>query len=252
MNFENLLRMRYLHPVDLEILRYDPGAEVEAYFRQQLSERVRPYTDELNTTKLDVIYAYKSTGHFGAYRSASEGVIRQEIPFYYRDFFNACFSAHFRWRNGHRLQRAMIERVNRRVATVQTTLGGPAARMRLGNFHKFAPYYTRAARTAIGKFRGTFDKQGPNRVAARRSAVVRRLRAEGVLAPSDMRSGDLYDPQALEAFLARAESPGSSHTPLLGRVITVELMLRAVEEPPNAGPAAPRPDRSRASDAREI
>jgi hypothetical protein len=238
-NFDNLLRMRYLRPVDVTMLRTDPTAEADAYCRSVLGAHARAFSGELNTTQLDVIYALKSTGHFGAYRSAGEAFVRSEIPFYYRDFFNACFSAHHRWRNGHRLQRAMIERLDAGVAQVQTTLGGPATRMRPTNAHQFAPYYVGAARTTVRKLRGasrsgTARRQDP--MAARRCAGARALRAEGLLDPRTMRSGDLYDPRALEAFLARTETSGVGHAGMLGRILTVELLVRSVEASSVASP----------------
>jgi hypothetical protein len=229
---DNLLRMRYLHPVDQSMLRRDRGAEVEGYFRTVLGARANLYAGEPNTTKLDAIYAYKSTGHFGAYRSASEAFVRQEIPFYYRDVFTACFSAHHRWRNGHRLQRAMIERLDPAVARVPTTLGGPAQTMRAGNAHRFAPYYARAARAAARKLsRRDGAKAGS---PPPHDAAVARLRAAGVLDPRSMRSGHLYDPAALRSLLGDARRVGSGGSPLPGRVVTLELLLRAADasEPP--------------------
>lgn len=237
-NFDNLIRMRYLHSIDRSMLRQDPTPEVEAYFRDALGAREQMYADELNTTKLDAIYAYKSTGHFGAYRSASEAFVRQEIPFYYRDFFNACFSAHHRWRNGHRLQRGMIERLGPDVAPVQTTLGGPAQPMRPTNAHRFFPYYRDAAQATIRKLRPSHPSRGsgtPQYLATARSTVVRRLRAEGALDVRTMRSADLYEPRALDGFLAKAEHPDFGGWQMAGRIVTLELLLRAADP---ATPAA--------------
>jgi hypothetical protein len=231
-NFDNLLRMRYLRPVDVTMLRTDPTPAVEAYCRSVLGARAREFSDELNTTQLDAIYALKSTGHFGAYRSAGEAFVRTEFPFYYRDFFNACFSAHHRWRNGHRLQRGMIERLHAGVARVQTTLGGPAARMRPTNVHRFAPYYVGAARTTLRKVRGSATPKNGSAthdpMAARRLAGARALQAE-LLDPRTMRSGDLYDARALATYLARAHTLGVADAGMVGRILTVELLLRSVE-----------------------
>jgi hypothetical protein len=232
-DFDNLLRMRYLRPVDLTMLRTDPTPDAAEYCRSILGAGAQPFSDELNTTQLDVIYALKSTGHFGAYRSAGEAFVRLEIPFYYRDFFNACFSAHHRWRNGHRLQRAMIERLHPGVARVRTTLGGPAVRMRPTNVHQFAPYYLGAARTTARKLRGSGASAGSahDPMAARRRAGARRLIAEGILDPRTMRSAELYDGRALVEFATRPEAAGVAHTGMLGRILTLELLLRIVEAP---------------------
>ena len=145
-NLDRLLAMRYLPPVDLSVVRGDPSGDVESYFRSTLRERAALAADEPNTTQLDLICAYKSVGHFGAYRSASEASRRTEMPFYYRDVFSATFSAHRRWRNWHRLQEGMIHRLSPAMATVPTTLGGPAEPLRVTNAHRFLPYLTDAAR----------------------------------------------------------------------------------------------------------
>jgi hypothetical protein len=240
-DFSKLLDMRYLHPLDLSMLADDPGPAVEAYMRQVLGERARLFATQPNTTKLDAIYAYKSTGHFGAYRSASEALLRQEIPFYFRDFFSACFSADYRWRNGHRLQRGMIDRASPQTAPVPTTLGGPAQPLRLTNAYRFAPYYTRATRVLARKLReGLRPPPAPGPAAdtwARRAPIVQRLREHGVLDPRELRSAELYDRPGLTAFFVRAEQPGFSEWKLLGRVATLELALRAAEATSSASPA---------------
>jgi hypothetical protein len=231
-NFDRLLGMRYLPPFDLSMLRSDPTAEVQAYCRASLGARADLYAGELNTTKLDAIYAYKSTGHVGTYRSASEAFVRQEIPFYYRDFFTACFSAHHRWRNGHRLQRGIIQRLSPELAPVPTTLGGPAEPMRISNAHRFLPYYRDAADATLRKLRRSGRTRGPGtppRVAAARAAVVRRLRDDGTLDPRRMRSAELYAPGALDAFLARAARTELTSWQMAGRIATLELLLRAAD-----------------------
>jgi hypothetical protein len=224
--------MRYLLPVDLSMLRSDPTAEVQAYCRASLGARAELYAGQLNTTKLDAIYAYKSTGHFGAYRSASEAFVRQEIPFYYRDFFAACFSAHHRWRNGHRLHRGIIERLNPALARVPTTRGGPAQPMRIGNAYRFLPYYRDAAEATLRKLRRSGRTRGPGTppsVAAARAAVIRRLRDDGTLDPRRMRSAELYVPGTLDAFLARAARTEAESWHMAGRIATLELLLRAAD-----------------------
>lgn len=230
-DMERLLRTRYLLPVDMSMLRRDPTAEVEDYCRRQLLERAAPYADEPNTTQIDVMYAYKSTGHFGAYRSASEAELRTEMPFYYRDLFTATFSAHYRWRNWHRLQRGIIARLDPAVAGVPTTLGGPAEPLRPTNVHRFAPYLAdvaaAAARKLLGRERPSASPTAAEEASRRYGDLVRRLRAGGVFDPTAMISGDLYEPRALEGLLARAGRPGSRAWKELARIATLECALRA-------------------------
>jgi hypothetical protein len=68
----------------------------------------------------------------------------------------------------------------------------------------------------------------PEAVRAR-TMLVRRLRSEGILDPSRMRSAPLYKPGALEPWLDLAERPEFAGDDLLGRVVTSELALRAAD-----------------------
>jgi hypothetical protein len=215
----------------MSMLRDDPTLEVEDYCRRQLLRRAAPYADEPNTTQIDVMYAYKSTGHFGAYRSASEAELRTEMPFYYRDLFTASFSAHHRWRNWHRLQRGIIARLDPAVAAVPTTLGGPAEPLRPTNAHRFVPYIADLAGAAARKLRGR-ERPPASPAAAddasrRYADLIRRLSAGGALDPATMISGELYEPRALEVLRARARRPGFRAWKELARIATLEYALRA-------------------------
>lgn len=231
-NFDRLMTMRVLTPMDLSMVRGGFGGDVEEYSRGTLARRVEPYTDELNTTQLDLIYAYKTTGHFGAYRAASAAHVRQELPCYYRDVFTAAFSANHRWRNAHRLHRALVERLAPEMAVIETERGGPAQLVRPANAHRFAPYYLRLGRTAARKILGRQSAAGELSSEARGGFVgaIGQLRAEGVLTPGQMRSGALYEPKALDAFVERSQATGFDGWPLLGRIATIELLLRKVDD----------------------
>jgi hypothetical protein len=230
-HYDRLMRMRVLPPSDLSMVRDASTSDVEEYVRSSLSRRAEPYSDQPNTTQLDAIYAYKSTGHFGAYRSASAAHLRAEIPCYYREVFSAAFSAHHRWRNAHRLHRALIERLQPRMAAVATERGGPAEVLRPSNALRFSPYYLRLGATAVRKVlrRPAPATRPSDQVQAGYLGAVRRLRADGVLTPGSMRSGALYEPRALEAFVARSEAPDFTGWSMLGRIATVELTLREVD-----------------------
>jgi hypothetical protein len=230
-NFDRLLAMRYLPPADLSALHEDPSRDVENYFRSTLRERAALAADEPNTTQLDLIYAYKSTGHFGAYRSASEASVCTEMPFYYRDVFTATFSAHHHWRNWHRLQKGMIHRLSPAMASVPTTLGGPAEPLRVTNAHRFLPYLTDAGRATVRKLRGRQRGRGSANAAAewgpRYERVLTGLRAEGLLDPETMHSAELYDAERLTATLDRARRPDLAVWTVLSRIATLEAALRA-------------------------
>jgi Asparagine synthase len=229
-NMDNFMSMRVLLPIDVSMLRADPTPTAEAYSRDVLARRAALYADQLNTTQLDAVDAYRAAPHFGAYRSAAEAHVRSEMPCYYRDIFTAAFSSHHRFRNRHRLHRGIIDRINPAMGAVETARGGPAQRVRLGNAHRFAPYYLRLARTAARKVQGRRAPLAPEGVAqAGYRQAVQRLRRGGFFAPETMRSGGLYDPDALAAVLDRAGRPEFDGWPMVGRIVTLELALQSVD-----------------------
>jgi hypothetical protein len=50
----------------------------------------------------------------------------------------------------------------------------------------------------------------------------------GLLTPSQMRSGALYQADAFQALVAQAQAPGFPHADFLARVLTIEMAMRAV------------------------
>ena len=232
-SFERLIAWRVLGPVDLSALREDPTATVAAAVRGELEARVKPFSSKPNTFQDDLLYAFKATGHFGAYQAVAAASLHMELPFYSRAVFTAAISAAPRQRAYHRLMREMIFRLDPAIAAIQTETGGPAEPLRLANLHRFAPYPWRRGKRFAGRLRGRLAPSRPGppspRVAAR-GALVAGLRAEGRLDPGRMRSAALYDPSRLEALLARAAAePAAVDWNGLGRIVTVELALEAVD-----------------------
>jgi asparagine synthase (glutamine-hydrolysing) len=235
-NLDNFIDMRMIKPVNRSVLAGNPLPEVREDMRRRLAAWIEPYSGELNTTQLDLLYAYKSTGHFGAYRSADDGLLAAQLPFYFRPVFEAAFSTDYRHRNGHRLMRHMTERLDPSVAALPTTRGGPAQPLRMTNAHRFAPYFTQLARKAVTKVSDKAlgrplllqQRAFPWASAANRS-VLGDLSARGIFCPDRLRSADLYRPEALRALVEASQQPGFTQHALLGRIITVELCLQLTD-----------------------
>jgi hypothetical protein len=234
-NYDNWIDMRMVKPVRYSILAGEPLPSVRDEIRRRMHSWVEPYSQEPNTTQLDMLYAYKSTGHFGAYRSADDGFLDAQLPFYYRRVFEAAFSTDPRFRNNHRLMRHMIQRLDPRIAGVPTTRGGPAEPWRLTNMHRFAPYYRQLGRKAVTKLsdkalgRPLFlDSRSFPWSGAANSSVLERLLLDGS-SMDGWRSAPLFRHAELRALLAEAPSATFRQNAMLGRVVTVELALRAAE-----------------------
>jgi asparagine synthetase B (glutamine-hydrolysing) len=236
-NLDNFVDMKLLKPINTEVFAQDPTVEVREDLRTRLGARAEPYSSHLNTVQLDILHAYKSTGHHGAYLSAASGILNTELPFYLKPVFNAVFSTSYRHRGAHRLMRRMIEALDPRVAAIATTSGGPAQPRRMTNLHRFLPYYANIGRKAAAKLSQQLLPRpvlmpavlpDPVRAAARGDLVNgldegRPLRAEA------MRCGPLFKRQALNELLTRAGEPGLEDAALLCRILTVELALRAAD-----------------------
>jgi glutamine amidotransferase-like protein len=234
-NFERLLAWRVLGPIDLGLFRTDPTPAVAAALQAELEARVEPFAGAPNTFQCDLLYAFKATGHFGAYQSTAGAWEHMELPFYLKPVFTTAISSSPRHRNLHRLMREMMRLLDPTIAAIQTETGGPAEPLRIGNLHRFAPYPWRRGRRFASRLRGRILPSSaattqPSVLESARGELVGRLRAEGRLDPVQMRSAALYDPVRLEQLLAvAATDPGAADWGLVGRVITSELALEATD-----------------------
>jgi hypothetical protein len=236
-NVDNWVDMRLLHPIDLTALRRDPTSEVRADMGARMLKWAAPYSSELNTTQLDVMYMYKMTGHFGSYLSAAHAFLRTEMPLYFRPVLMAAVSSNYRYRANHRLMRHLIRKLDPGIAALPTTTGGPAEPYRLANLYRFVPYYLHVGRRAVTKL--TYATTGhallasptelPARVAVGRRRLVGLLESRGIFDPKQMRTGSLYRTQELSALVDRSRAGDFSGFDLLGRIATLELGLRAVD-----------------------
>jgi len=234
-NWENWLRMRVLPPLGAAIFRADRSEELRADLRRRMQGWLAPYAGEPNTFQLDLLYTYRTIGHFGAYRSAATAFLNAELPFYFKPIFTAATSTNFRFRNHSRLQRHLIARLNRKLAAVETTSGGPAEPWRASNLYRFAPYYGRIARKAVNKLSqkatgrpvlASGHQAGPS---AARAAVVSHLEDTAGFDYDKLRLAPLLRREGFDELMRGASDPAVGDPTLLGRVITAELALRETD-----------------------
>jgi hypothetical protein len=131
--------------------------------------------------------------------------------------------------------RHMIDRLVPSVAALPISHGGTAQPWKLANAHHALGYYRTVGRKAVNKVglaRGLrvlspvvrFD---PAPLAARR-AVLRSFMPDGAIRAEDLRCAPLFDGRALEGFLRTAGERPHMDLVALGRILTVEMMLREV------------------------
>ena len=236
-HYDNYIDMRLLNVVNASIFRHDLTPRVRDDFRTRLKAWAAPYADEPNTTQLDLLFYYRNTGHAGAFASAAAAFLDIDTPFATKLTATTMMSMNYSHRRGNRLARALIDRLDAQVAALPTTSGGPAGSLRIGNAHRFLPYYGHLGRRAVNKVTqkivGHPVIQQPltdsaRQVAVRRAVVQHLGDSHGGLRYAQMRSAALYRPRELDAFLQRAGDPDFRDGRLFGRVVTVEMALRAV------------------------
>jgi hypothetical protein len=229
---DRLIAWRILSPIDRSVFRADPAEAVAAGLREELERRLAPFAGAPNTFQNDVAYAFKATGHFGAYQALAGADLHMELPFYSRATFVCAISASPRHRAYHRLMREMMFRLDPALAAIRTETGGPAAPLRPGNLHRFAAYPWRRGRRFAARVRGRLRPASgpPSPALLARGRLIASLRSQGRLDPAAMRSAPLYDRQRLEAVLALAASePGAVDWNTVGRIVTVELALEGAD-----------------------
>jgi hypothetical protein len=223
-------------PLGAPIFRTDRSGEVRAELRRRMQAWLEPYADEPNTFQLDLLYTFWTIGHFGAYCSAAAAYLDAQLPFYFKPIFTAVTSTNFRFRNHSRLQRHVIAALDRNLAALETTSGGPAEPWRLSNLHRFAPYYGRIARKAINKLsqkalgRPVLPSRHSGGPVAARAAVVKHLESTADFRYDDLRLAPLLRRDSFEELVRGARDPAVGDATLLGRVITAELALRETND----------------------
>ncbi|MGI9605151.1 MAG: hypothetical protein ACR2P0_03335 [Acidimicrobiales bacterium] len=234
-DYDALFKTRTLAPADMSILAEDPTEAVRAHLHTRYVQWAEPHAAELNTWQLDMIYAYSNTGHFGLYGPAFGAYGLIQSPFFFRPLYELGASVNWRHRIGVGLMRRAIHRLDPSVAAVPTTMGGPATPVRPGNLHRFHPYLTSVARRTTNKLstraigRPLIKHSGrtpsPIEVEARRNCLDSLRRGpgvEGILAES----AHLFDEERVGDLIQHAHDDDFTDSSMLGRVLTVEMVLR--------------------------
>lgn len=207
-----------------------PGVDEATHrdFAARLQARADRYDDEPASRQLDVCFAYKCTGHFGAYRAADQQEIATQLPYYFEPVFSAAFSLPRHHRDGFRLMRTMMEMLDQQVAAVETTRGGPAVPMRASTLHRYLPYYGLLARKGLNKVTNLtlgrpvwpLPRRYPWREAEANRAAVAHLAERGILDWADLRVAGLLSDVGVQRL-----RDGQASSAVVGRVATLEMAL---------------------------
>jgi len=163
--------------------------------------------------------------------------VRSLIPFCFKEPTEFAFSIDYRWKlpYHHCFVRALLEKESPQLANFATTTGGPAAPMRPTNLNKFWPLFKPLAgkvtrklvRIPIRTHSNECEEEDASSLAIRRGWLDYAATL-GLLEPSKMHSGALYNSDELRTVVAQAWRKNFKYEEFLGRIITVEMALRAV------------------------
>ena len=230
-----------LSSIPPSILRMDREKLVRDELIAYIAKVASSYSEFPNVIKGNAMFInYRYPSHGGAYMSATAGIIRALNPVCFKESVNFALSLNYKWRlNYHyRFVRALLERENPHLANIETAKGGPAIPMRVTNLRKFWPLWKPILNRNVKKFsyrlfgRPVKLWEQPHYaeypLPSWRTSLLNHARSEGLLNPSEMHSGALYNAKVLHTLVGQAERNHSEHSEFLDRVITIEMALRAV------------------------
>ena len=230
-NLGRWVDMIALKPGQLELLAPGSREATRSAYLSRLARRAARFDGMPRTRVLDACYAYKSNAHFGAYRAADDPDIAAQLPYYFEPIFSAAFSMNHRVRGGMRLMREVMHRLDPEVAAIQTTRGGPAVPMRPSTATQYLPFYGILGRKGLNKvterisgrpwFPFPVTSKWPKAEANR--AALESLVGDGTVDLTDLRVRPLLSEEG-----ARRLAAGEVSAAMLGRVLTLEMLLAEV------------------------
>ena len=211
------------------------GATLADHFTGVVERAVADLRDLPAVALADVIYlTLRMQRWAGRLVSATDRLWPCVSPFMFEGPMRAALSAPPERRRRDRMMRALIEHLNPALALLPMADGSPALPLRAGTLHRFGPHAVALGGKAWGRVRrklgGAARSGAPSGGAG--EALARLVSAPDVavlLEPGAMRTRELYDGQALAAFVAAARAPGFDQPRRWGRVLTLELVAQALQ-----------------------
>jgi hypothetical protein len=202
------------------------------HFTREVEQATAGLAGYPNTAGADACYYTIRMQRWGGRIASSTLHIRPlASPFFFLETMRPALSAPLLARFGGRMAARLVERLKPELAALPMADGYPALPLRLSTLPRFAPLgvdlATRAARKVMNKLLRRTADHVPGAVAA--GFDVRQLpEIPDLLAPGAMRTRALYDAAALDGFLEGVRAGRPVPKGQIGRVITLELVARAL------------------------
>lgn len=201
--------------------------------RRRIQEIVELCPEALNTQKLDAVYLWRSSGHFGRYSGGLSTVVPSPVPLMGRDALEFCLGMPARFRKGGALIREMISQTSPRLAEMPTCWGGSAKPMGIRYPLRSLPYWNATLKRwtrKIGQktigwsiFADPFDVKPPK---SWDNDFVNELRERSLLDCDTWTTAALYTSDGLASFLSSVGEVGFRSHPLLYTMLSIEMACR--------------------------
>lgn len=214
-------------------------------FRQDLTDQLADVIEDINadlrvfpnTAKMDNVYLTLWEQRFyGRTISATSHLWPTISPYAFRGPLEAALSASYATRVRRRMIRRMIEHQSPRLAGLPTAGRYPASPLRLSNAHRFCPAASEFGWLAARRLLRNLGMHLPPPRSvllpgdAGRTALLREFRQLDEVMdctdPARMATRDFYNTKMLSRVLAEDEHPA------FGRILTLELLARALRQKP--------------------
>ena len=211
------------------LFAFRPDEDLADHFAGVIRRANARLSDYPNTAKMDNVYLTLRMQRWqGRIASATSRIWPCLSPFMFRRPMELALSAPPSRRVRHRMTRRLIEYLNPRLAAMPLAQGYPALPLRLTTAHKFGPLAMEVAR----KVQHRVWRKASN--GARPVNPIRGLweqeEVREICDPGSMRTGALYDGRALREFLAASRDTSFPQHARFGRVLTLELLARSVQQ----------------------
>ncbi len=199
------------------------------WFAHVISEANAGLEQHPNTAQLDNVYLTLRMQRWqGRIASATNRLWPCASPFMCREPMEQALGAPPAVRLRDRMSRNLIEHLNRRLAELPLAQGYPALPLRLSTAPRFWRLGLELGGKVIRKLSGRGQPPPPPRPQQNLGKLLAEEAVRDHLTPASMQTRELYEPARLEAFLAEALPGTPRHEAHLGRVLTLEMLARAV------------------------
>lgn len=231
-HFDALLvgRKRFAFAGDpgLELLNAQFPQALDQHFADVINRANTPFGDHPNTAKMDNVYMTLRMQRWqGRIASATSRIWPCVSPFMFRRPMEIALSAPPRVRARHRMSRRLLEQFGLELAAIPLANGYPASPLRLTTAYSFTPMAIDMVRKSWQRF-----SVRPSRVPAYSGGHVHPLWGEEEVADilhwKSMNTLKLYKPEQLRSFLQVSQTLGTQVEGLFGRVLTLELLSKAL------------------------